>query len=587
MLASNYKKLLGFLCVNKWISRRFSLLKCFKKRPVKPLEICLRYWKSSNKNNSYKGGINLTATAGFGIYACSAIIKKSSPLIEENEDEFDELFIQESLKKDIELLKKSGPIPFLLIGGGPATIAALRSIRITDPTAKVVMITEEIFNPCKPLSLSNELWYLKSGDPAIRKERLFYDEYYLSVQQMLESKNGGVVLIRGKKLVKVDPALQVVYLDSGEQIAYEKCLLTTTANPKNLPVLQEVKQDIKEHVTLFHSIKDFLRLHKVCNQVKSIAVIGGGILGSELTSGLNKYGNLVGLNIIQIFPESAHLNNILPEYLCTWIAKNFQSKGIHIIPSVNVVSVQKINNKVELHLSNNKVISVDHIVVALGSEPNTDIAISSGLEIDNKLGGILVNTELKARKNLWIAGDASSFYDIKLGRSRLEHHNDAASSGRLAGENMVGKGKPFHYQANWWSVLSSDIFCECVGEIDANFKTVGIFIKPSLNGNSGPVIDKISKNVESKDNRQNDINRCIEGNLSECVNHYDNYKKGVVFYLKDNVIVGILFWNIVADIKIAKKIIKEHKTDKEAIEIAKHFYSSSLSNNSSDERKSS
>lgn len=39
------------------------------------------------------------------------------------------------------------------------------------------------------------------------------------------------------------------------------------------------------------------------------------------------------------------------------------------------------------------------------------------------------------------AGDAACFYDIKLGRRRVEHHDHAIVSGRLAGENMTGVGK--------------------------------------------------------------------------------------------------------------------------------------------------
>lgn len=39
------------------------------------------------------------------------------------------------------------------------------------------------------------------------------------------------------------------------------------------------------------------------------------------------------------------------------------------------------------------------------------------------------------------AGDAACFFDPKLGRRRLEHHDHAVVSGRLAGENMVGPSK--------------------------------------------------------------------------------------------------------------------------------------------------
>lgn len=81
------------------------------------------------------------------------------------------------------------------------------------------------------------------------------------------------------------------------------------------------------------------------------------------------------------------------------------------------------------------------MIVAVGVEANTELADSSDLEVDPVTGGYLVNAELEARSNLWVAGDAASFYDVRLGRRRIEHHDHAVISGRLAGENMTGAGK--------------------------------------------------------------------------------------------------------------------------------------------------
>ena len=43
------------------------------------------------------------------------------------------------------------------------------------------------------------------------------------------------------------------------------------------------------------------------------------------------------------------------------------------------------------------------------------------------------------RSNIWVAGDAACFDDPQLGRRRVEHHDHAVVSGRLAGENMAGR----------------------------------------------------------------------------------------------------------------------------------------------------
>lgn len=55
-------------------------------------------------------------------------------------------------------------------------------------------------------------------------------------------------------------------------------------------------------------------------------------------------------------------------------------------------------------------------------------------------GNSVENLTLNSVKNFQ-AGDAACFYDPILGRRRVEHHDHAVVSGRLAGENMLGMSK--------------------------------------------------------------------------------------------------------------------------------------------------
>ena len=43
----------------------------------------------------------------------------------------------------------------------------------------------------------------------------------------------------------------------------------------------------------------------------------------------------------------------------------------------------------------------DHVVIAVGLEPNTDLADSARLEVDNQCGGFKVNSELQACTDVW------------------------------------------------------------------------------------------------------------------------------------------------------------------------------------------
>lgn len=92
----------------------------------------------------------------------------------------------------------------------------------------------------------------------------------------------------------------------------------------------------------------------------------------------------------------------------------------------------------------------DRIIIAAGVSPNVELAKTGGLELDEKLGGIAVNSELAARSNIWAAGDVCSFHDVTLGRRRVEHYDHAVLSGMVAGENMTGASKTFKHQSMFW-----------------------------------------------------------------------------------------------------------------------------------------
>lgn len=147
------------------------------------------------------------------------------------------------------------------------------------------------------------------------------------------------------------------------------------------------------------------------------------------------------LKVHQIFHERGNMGKVLPQYLSEWTTERVREEGVNVIPNTEVLAVDLVNNQVKLTLQNGQTILCDHIVVAVGSEPNVSLALESGLEVDTNHGGYLVNAELAARNHLYVAGDAACFYDPKLGRRRVEHHDHAVVSGRLAGENMVGSRK--------------------------------------------------------------------------------------------------------------------------------------------------
>ena len=75
-----------------------------------------------------------------------------------------------------------------------------------------------------------------------------------------------------------------------------------------------------------------------------------------------------------------------------------------------------------------------------GISPNTQLAESAGLKIDPENGGFTANSLLETnKKNIFVAGDVASYLDPALGKQkRVEHHDNAFVTGKLAGQNMAG-----------------------------------------------------------------------------------------------------------------------------------------------------
>jgi programmed cell death 8 (apoptosis-inducing factor) len=167
-------------------------------------------------------------------------------------------------------------------------------------------------------------------------------------------------------------------------------------------------------------------------------------------------GNSSGLEVTQVFPESGLMALALPQFLSDYVTERVRKEqGIKIHTGRLVSGIESSNGKVVVKLDNGEKLEADHVVVAIGIRPSNEVAIYGDLEIDSKNGGIVVNSELQARTDVYAAGDVASFHDIYLGRRRIEHYDHAAASGRHAARNMAGAKSAYLYQPMFWSDLGT------------------------------------------------------------------------------------------------------------------------------------
>lgn len=145
----------------------------------------------------------------------------------------------------------------------------------------------------------------------------------------------------------------------------------------------------------------------------------------------------------------------------------------------------------------------------------------------------------------------------------------------------------------FWSDLGANVGYEAIGLVDSTLPTVGIFAKPSprpinvagddrlkvdeSDGKTNEQIDSIpSESMEQKvvtsDSAASDSSVSVAAiAVLPTIADGDNYGKGVIFYLRNEIVVGIVLWNVFNRINIARVIIGEGKKYDDLNEVAKLF----------------
>eukprot|EP00834_Sanchytrium_tribonematis_P000538 NODE_10_length_61504_cov_0.956502.p10 type:complete len:498 gc:universal NODE_10_length_61504_cov_0.956502:14454-15947(+) len=350
---------------------------------------------------------------------------------------------------------------YVLIGSGTASFSAIKGIRQNDKTNEILMVTEENQLPYQKPPMSKELWQtgnknLEFQDWSGNNASVFYKNPEWFEENLIR-------ISTGKKVVGIDSNQKRILLNDGQEIQYEQLLIATGSKPNHL---QFDIPSSNSMISTFRNLDDYTSLRKLAEHKKNVIIIGGGFLGSELAVGLTNIGNEVN----QIFPEEGNLGLILPSYLSQFCKNEVEKLNVKVHSNALVKNLSTDQGKVIATLNNDKKIIGDHCIVCVGAKPDVELAKMSGLEIDIN-GGILVNSELSAKSNIFAAGDCISFFDKTLGRRRIEHYDHAVQSGYVAGLNMSGSNKSYDYQPMFWSDLGSNVSFEAVGKLSSKLET--------------------------------------------------------------------------------------------------------------------
>ena len=273
-------------------------------------------------------------------------------------------------------------------------------------------------------------------------------------------ERAGVELARGVRVTEIKQAEKAIVTDRGREERYGKLLLTTGGTPRRL----RIPGAELERVFYYRMLDDYVELSRA-PQGKSILVVGGGFIGAEIAAALSRHE----AEVTMIFPERLMLERIFPEALARSIQEQYEQRGIRILSEDIPISFAPRGGWLAVETREGEHLACDSIVVGAGITPEVALASSAGLAVEN---GIQVSELLESSvPGIFAAGDNANFPYAALGkRMRVEHWDNAIAQGKAAGRNMTGAAEPFDYMPYFFSDLF-DFGYEAVGDVSSALET--------------------------------------------------------------------------------------------------------------------
>ena len=299
-------------------------------------------------------------------------------------------------------------------------------------------------------------------------------------------------------VVAIDVSGKAVQTAGGKQYRYEKLLLATGGRPRELSL--EAR-----NVIYFRTFEDYTTLRALSERFSEFVVIGGGFIGSEIAAALT----MSGKKVTMVFSEKGIGARVYPHSLSLFLSSYYQEKGVDIRSRILVNAVEETSRGYLVKSIEGENIYGDAVIAGLGIIPSVELAKASGLATDN---GIVVDEFLKTTNpDIYAAGDVANFFNPALDRRiRVEHEDNANMMGKIAGHNMAGAPEPYHHIPFFYSDLF-DLGYEAVGELDSRLETFEDW--------------------------------------------EEQFRKGVVYYLKDGSVHGVLLWNTWGKVDAARELI--------------------------------
>ena len=311
----------------------------------------------------------------------------------------------------------------IIIGAGPAGVAAAETIRAHDASASVTLISNE------PAYSRMVLPYYLAGDIP-EKHVLTGDQDYFA-QRNIEA-------LLDTSVQQVNARQKTLTLGDGTTRSFDSLLIATGSSAQRPPI---PGIDL-EGVYSFWTLDDAHKVMARAQGTPRAVLIGAGFIGFIVLNAMAK----LGWQLSVVEAEGQVLPRMLDQTGAGAVEGWLKARDVDVHTGAQVQSIsQNGSGKLSLSLSSGASLSADIVILATGIQPNAEFLVGSGVNVEP--GGIPVDDRMQTNMpGIYAAGDVAIGPDILTGRTAVQTAGSAhaiqptaVDHGRIAGANMAGQ----------------------------------------------------------------------------------------------------------------------------------------------------
>ncbi|MFS7003132.1 FAD-dependent oxidoreductase [Carnobacterium maltaromaticum] len=278
----------------------------------------------------------------------------------------------------------------VIIGGVAGGMSAATRLRRLNEQAEIIVLEKGPY-----VSFANcGLPYYVAGEIENRSDLLVQTPEQLKARFRLDVRPNS-------EAIKIDTEGKEIMVASESDtytLAYDKLILSPGAKPFIPPIkgLEMAKNSFTlRNVPDVDEVMTYIESHNP----KKAVIIGAGFIGLEMAESLVNRG--IHVTIVEKAP---HVLPTIDEEMAAFITKELSKNQVNVVTGTSVTGIE--NEGHSVIIENGAKIETDFILLSVGVQPESRLAVDSGIQTGLR-GGIVVDDNYQtSAKDVYAVGDA-------------------------------------------------------------------------------------------------------------------------------------------------------------------------------------